>query len=414
MTIEDPHSPTRPPHSGRVRVLTTGSTAEEQFTAFAASSIAGLTRIAVMLCGDEHRAHDLVQVALERTYRAWDRVGDGEPYAYARRVIATARIDTWRRTRRDVSADPQQLRGATVPDSTESLLHRDELVRALRTLPPAQRRVVVLRYLLDQTEAQTAAELGISVGAVKSATSRGLVKLRGVLDADLRAPEPVPTPVPGEEEGRAMAQRAVRHEKRRRVALAAGSAALAVVLLVAGLWAVTGPLQSAPVLPGETPSVLSTPNPVWEDPPPYQPVSTPPGSWTDETVGRLRLAVPSDWTNDSADQAAGRGSWFDGPASVPYDRAELTIYRQAERYPWDKTAEPAPEVAGVDDVAGAASVLVVREDLVNDDDEPVYNTVVEVVLDDGGVYILQYTAPDDGTQQELLGAILGSLAVEPS
>jgi len=414
MTIEDPHSPTRPPGAGRVRVLTTGSTAEEQFTAFAAASIAGLTRIAIMLCGDEHRAHDLVQVALERTYRAWDRVGDGEPYAYARRVIATARIDTWRRTRRDVSADPQQLRGATVPDSTESLLHRDELVRALRTLPPGQRRVIVLRYLLDQTEAQTAAELGISLGAVKSATSRGLVKLRGVLDGELRAPEPVPTPIPGAEDGRAMAQRAVRHEKRRRVVLAAGSAALAVVLLVAGLWAVTGPLQSAPVLPGEPPSILRTLNPVWDDPPQYEPVSTPPGSWAEETVGRLRLAVPSGWTNDSADQATGRGGWFDGPTTVPYDRAELNIYRQAERYAWDKTAEPAPEVTSVDDVAGAASVLVVREGLTSDEGEPVYDAVVEVVLDGGGVYILEYTAPDDGTQQQLLGTILGSLAVEPA
>jgi RNA polymerase sigma-70 factor (sigma-E family) len=412
MTIEDPHSPTRPLGAGRVRVLTTGSNAEEQFTAFAASSIAGLTRIAIMLCGDEHRAHDLVQVALERTYRAWDRVGDGEPYAYARRVIATARIDTWRRTRRDVSADPQQLRGATVPDSTESLLHRDELVRALRTLPPAQRRVIVLRYLLDQTEAQTAAELGISVGAVKSATSRGLVKLRGVLDGDLRTPEP--TPIPGAEDGRAMAQRAVRHEKRRRVVLAASSAALAVVLLVAGLWAATGPLQSAPVLPGDPPGILNTPNPVWDDPPLYQPVSTPPGSWSEETVGRLRLAVPSGWTNDSADRSAGHGGWFDGPTTVPYDRAELNIYNQAERYPWDKSEEPGPEVARVDDVAGAASVLVVRDDLSDDNGEPVYSAVVEVVLDGGGVYILEYTAPDDGTQQQLLGTILGSLTVEPS
>jgi hypothetical protein len=37
-----------------------------------------------------------------------------------------------------------------------------------------------------------------------------------------------------------------------------------------------------------------------------------------------------------------------------------------------------------------------------------------VVLDGGGVYNLEYTAPDDGTQPQLLGTILGSLAVEPS
>ncbi|WP_277209893.1 SigE family RNA polymerase sigma factor [Isoptericola croceus] len=406
MTTEDPATPTLPSSDGRVRVLTRGSTAEDRFTAFAESSIAGLSRIAVMLCGDEHRANDLVQLALERTYRAWDRVGDGEPYAYARRVIATARIDSWRRTRRDVMTDPQQLRGASAPDPTESLLHRDELVRALRTLPPAQRRVIVLRYLLDQTEAQTAAELGISVGSVKSATSRGLARLRGVLDSAHEAPAPVLV----SEDGRAMARRAVQHEKRRRVALAAGAAALATVLLVMGHWAAGGPLQSAPIPPAGPTSVLDAPSGVWDDLPLYQPVSTPPESWTEETVGRLRLAVPPGWTNDSADQAAGRGSWVDGPTQDPYDRAELTVYRQAERYPWDKGDELNVSRA---DVAGAASVLVVREDMI-DHGELVHSSVIEVVLDGGGVYILKYTAPDDGAQEQLVGTILGSLAVLPS
>lgn len=68
------------------------------------------------------------------------------------------------------------------------MLDRDQLVRALRTLPPAQRRVIVLRYLLDLGEADTAAELGVSVGSVKSAASRGLARLRVVLGDD-GAPE---------------------------------------------------------------------------------------------------------------------------------------------------------------------------------------------------------------------------------
>jgi RNA polymerase sigma-70 factor (sigma-E family) len=145
-------------------VVAAGRTAAERFTAFAAASTPALSRIAYLLSGDEHRAADLVQLALERTYRAWGRVGDGDPFAYARRVIATARIDGWRRTRRDVLSDPVDLRPAPVPDGTRTVLERDELVRALRQLPEAQRRVVVLRYLLDRSEAQTADKLNTSIG----------------------------------------------------------------------------------------------------------------------------------------------------------------------------------------------------------------------------------------------------------
>jgi RNA polymerase sigma-70 factor (sigma-E family) len=164
----------------RAIVVTTGTRAE-QFTAFARERSPELSRIAYLLCGDEHRAADLVQLALERTYRAWNRLDDGNPFAYARKVIATARIDTWRRTKRDVLVAPADLRPGSAMDGTQHVVDRDELVRALRQLPAGQRRAVVLRYLLDRTEKQTAEDLGISVGAVKSAASRGLDRLRQIL-----------------------------------------------------------------------------------------------------------------------------------------------------------------------------------------------------------------------------------------
>ncbi|MCP2263135.1 SigE family RNA polymerase sigma factor [Promicromonospora thailandica] len=167
----------------RARVVTTG-TAAERFTAFARDRSPELSRIAYLLCGDTHRAADLVQLALERTYRAWGKVGDGDPFAYARRVIATARIDAWRRTKRDVLVSPTDLRPGSAPDGTQHVVDRDALVRALRQLPAGQRRVVVLRYLLDRTEKQTADDLGISVGAVKSGASRGLDRLRTLLGTE--------------------------------------------------------------------------------------------------------------------------------------------------------------------------------------------------------------------------------------
>ena len=62
--------------------------------------------------------------------------------------------------------------------------HRDDLVRRLARLPEQQRKIVVLRYYADQSEAAVAETLGISVGTVKSTASRGLAALRQHADAE--------------------------------------------------------------------------------------------------------------------------------------------------------------------------------------------------------------------------------------
>ena len=168
-------------------VVRTGVTAEEQFRLFAVQHTAALHRIAYLLCGDDHRAHDLTQIALERTYRRWNRLKDGNPFAYARRVLATARIDGWRRTRREVLRSPedvvlaQETSRSPGSDSGAQVDERERLVRALRQLGPGQRRVVVLRHLLDRSEADVAEELGVSIGNVKSQGARGLARLRALL-----------------------------------------------------------------------------------------------------------------------------------------------------------------------------------------------------------------------------------------
>ncbi|MFI2361398.1 SigE family RNA polymerase sigma factor [Promicromonospora sp. NPDC019610] len=166
--------------TGEIPVVRSSLDPVADFTAFAQESTPALYRIAYLLSGDEHRAKDLVQLALERTFKAWKKVGDGDPFAYARRVLATARIDTWRRTRREVLTDEPALglRERSAPASDAGLADRDRLVRALLALSVKQRRVVVLRYLLDRSEAETAAELGISTGTVKSTASRALERLR--------------------------------------------------------------------------------------------------------------------------------------------------------------------------------------------------------------------------------------------
>ena len=156
---------------------------EAEFVAFVAARRPHLRRIAYALCGDWHRAEDLVQTALAKLYVAWPRLHKvGAEEAYARQIIVRANIDEsrrpWRRERTD-AATPD-LAGA---EST-AVEDRSELVRALQRLSPMQRKVVVLRHWLDLSVEETARELDVSTGTVKSHTSRGLAALHAALTAD--------------------------------------------------------------------------------------------------------------------------------------------------------------------------------------------------------------------------------------
>lgn len=160
---------------------------DEEFLEFVRASGRYLLRTAVLLCGDPARAEELVQATYERTYRSWRVARDGDPQAYARRVLVNLRVDGWRRTRREVVVDPGDLPDRAGPDNTGAVVARNAVVQALARLPLAQRRVVVLRHLLDLTETEVAHELGISVGTVKSHHARGIARLREIFtEGDLR------------------------------------------------------------------------------------------------------------------------------------------------------------------------------------------------------------------------------------
>jgi len=162
------------------RIAWTGDR-DADFTAFATRAQTELGRTAWLLTGDVHAAAELVQTALVRTYTAWPRARAGDPMAYARRVMANARIDTWRRRRREVLVAPEAVPHTAGADAGAAVEHRDELVRALAQLSPQQRRVVVLRYLVGLSERETADDLGVSAGTVKTQASRGLHRLRATL-----------------------------------------------------------------------------------------------------------------------------------------------------------------------------------------------------------------------------------------
>lgn len=138
-----------------------------------------LLRTAYLVTGDRGEAEDLLQEALLRLSRVWQRVSGSDSLdAYVRRTMVNLRTSRWRRRRvHTVTVDelPEHQRAA---DDATRISDRDEMWLALATLPPRMRAVLVLRFYEDLTEAETAAALECSIGTVKSQSSRALDKLR--------------------------------------------------------------------------------------------------------------------------------------------------------------------------------------------------------------------------------------------
>ena len=150
------------------------------FSEFVRARRTHLRRIAYAICGDWHRADDLVQTALVKLYVAWPRLDrEGREEAYVRTIIVRADVDEhrrpWRRERPGLpDVDPPARAGLPVEE-------RSALFDALQALPTMQRKVVVLRHWLGLSVEETAHELRIGQGTVKSHSSRGLAALREAL-----------------------------------------------------------------------------------------------------------------------------------------------------------------------------------------------------------------------------------------
>ena len=161
-------------------------TARREFDQFVATTAESLLRAVYLVVWDEQEAEDLLQECYLRLARRWPRVRRMEsPRAYARKILINLALDErLRRQRRNVEL------GRT--DSSEVEGHQDaaagavfaridagtDLQRALGTLTPRQRAVLVLRFLHDFSEIEVADLMGCSVGTVKSTTSRALEHLR--------------------------------------------------------------------------------------------------------------------------------------------------------------------------------------------------------------------------------------------
>jgi RNA polymerase sigma-70 factor (sigma-E family) len=162
---------------------------DAEFTEYARARAPWLRKVACLLCGDWHRADDLVQASMLRLYTSWHRAGQVENVdGYARRTLINVFLSEqrgpwWQRVINHArEPGPEVLadaRSATALDLDAAL----DLRAALAALPPRQRAAVVLRYYCDLPVDQTAEILGCSPGTVKSQASRGLRTLRVRLES---------------------------------------------------------------------------------------------------------------------------------------------------------------------------------------------------------------------------------------
>jgi RNA polymerase sigma-70 factor (sigma-E family) len=145
-----------------------------------------LVRLAALLVRDTPTAEEVVQDAFVAMHDAWQRLRDAEKaLAYLRQAVVNRSKSVLRH--RTVVDKNLQSAAPDMPSAEHGalvLLERHAVVAALRDLPDRQREAIVLRYYGDLSEAEIAATMGISRGAVKSHTARGMIALRTALERD--------------------------------------------------------------------------------------------------------------------------------------------------------------------------------------------------------------------------------------
>jgi RNA polymerase sigma-70 factor (sigma-E family) len=161
----------------------TGRAADEMVTVLYHAHYAMLVRTAALLVGDLATAEDVVQDCFIAMHRTWWRLRDtSKALPYLRRAVINRSRSVLRH--RAVADRHLPLLAPQLPSAEDSALagmERSSVPAALRALPPRQREVVVLRYYADLSEAQIAAAMGISKGAVKSHAARAKESLRALL-----------------------------------------------------------------------------------------------------------------------------------------------------------------------------------------------------------------------------------------
>ncbi len=145
-----------------------------------------LVRLSALLVRDVATAEEVVQESFIAMHGGWRRLRDSDKALWYLRQSVLNRSRSVLRHRvvvdRNAPEPPPDMPSAEQGAIAE--LERSAVVTALRTLPARQREALVLRYYGGLSEAQIASAMGISKGAVKSHTARGMSSLRVVLERE--------------------------------------------------------------------------------------------------------------------------------------------------------------------------------------------------------------------------------------
>ncbi|WP_046470986.1 SigE family RNA polymerase sigma factor [Allosalinactinospora lopnorensis] len=143
-----------------------------------------LVRLATLLVRDFATAEEVVQDAFVAMHGAWRRLRDpNKALSYLRQSVVNRARSVLRHRAVVEKHAPKALPDApSAEHGAMGELERAAVIEALRKLPTRQREAIVLRYYGDLSEAQIAGAMGISRGAVKSHTARGVAALRSVLE----------------------------------------------------------------------------------------------------------------------------------------------------------------------------------------------------------------------------------------
>jgi RNA polymerase sigma-70 factor (ECF subfamily) len=151
----------------------------EGFDAFYTGSSRRVLHQMYAMTGNLADAQELVQEAYARAWQRWSAVSTyDDPEAWVRTVAWRLAASRWRKTKNGVTA---LLRHGPAPDTPEPSLDNVALVTALRQIPEAQRRAVVLHHLVGLSVAEVAHEMHVPEGTVKARLSRGRAALAQLL-----------------------------------------------------------------------------------------------------------------------------------------------------------------------------------------------------------------------------------------
>jgi RNA polymerase sigma factor (sigma-70 family) len=147
-------------------------------------------RTAWMITRSAADAEEAAQDAFVKAYRTLDRLRSQAPFRpWLLKIVANEahnrRASAARHERLAVRAVEERREADAVPSPEAALLdseRRELLLAALDRLREADRMVIACRYLLELSEAETAAVIGKRLGTVKSRTSRALKRLRAELE----------------------------------------------------------------------------------------------------------------------------------------------------------------------------------------------------------------------------------------